>query len=209
MVLELDLPTTVQGSGGLTVDGASPELLADLLEAYSALLARVSPHISESMAPGLGREEIVERLGDEGLVVHEELIVWWMWRNGHIPGIGHGLRQSQHSLEEVLLYRARDVERNFAFMPSSGWLRIAGSMRHSVAVGFDPAAALPPVRRISPEHDAAPEVTHRQAISLCTFVTWKLVAIEKGWDRYNQSTGFWELVDYEAIPFEWRLTGIV
>uniref|UniRef100_UPI00286A1DFD hypothetical protein n=1 Tax=Pseudolysinimonas sp. TaxID=2680009 RepID=UPI00286A1DFD len=76
------------------------------------------------------------------------------------------------------------------------------------AVCCDDTDGPPLVKGLHVEYAHSPEVTHAQAVSLCTFVTWQLVAIEEGWNRYDPESGFWKLENWEAFPLEWRLTGI-
>jgi hypothetical protein len=207
----MDLPQTIMSPYGLTVEGAGPELLRELLAEYGSVLQRTSPHIWASMAPGLTRGEIVRSLEEVGLPAQEELIVWWTWRNGHIPMVPHGLGFPQYSLHEALRYREDDEDFAFELLPSPSWLRIAGQgLKYSVGVNHDPELDALVVRGLSPEHDGLYGlVTHGQAISICTFMTWHLLAIEEGWNAYDPSTGFWRVVQPEKYPLEWLLTGLV
>lgn len=209
MVLELNLPTTFLGEHGLTVEGAGPALLAELLGQYEAILKRTSPHIWESMLPGLPRDEIVAELDFAGLEVHEELIVWWTWRNGHTPGVPNGLRNPQFSLDLALKFRERDELQEFRSLPSESWMRIAGEgMKRSIVIDTDPTARLPLVCQVMPEVDGDPPIAPALAMSLCTHVAWKLVAIDEGWDRYDSDSGFWKMEQWQSVPREWRDTGL-
>jgi hypothetical protein len=102
-----------------------------------------------------------------------------------------------------------DAERDFMFLRSSSWIPISGAgLREAVAVCCDETDEPPLVKGLHVEYAHSPEVTHAQAVSLCTFVAWQLVAIEQGWTRYDTESGFWKLENWEAFPFEWRLTGV-
>lgn len=211
MCPRLILPRTVPSERGLTVEGASPELLSELLTEYGTILKRTSPQIWESSLPGLPREQIIDGLGSAGLPPSEELIAWWTWRNGHAPGTPHGLRNPQLSLRAALSLRSDDEDTAYEMLPSQSWLRVAGEgLKRSIGVSCEEDLNPPSVRSIAPEFDRQHgRVTHGQAVSLCTFVAWQLVAIEEGWNRYDPESGFWKLENWEGIPLEWRLTGIV
>ena len=209
--LKMNLPHTIHAEHGLTVEGAGPELLSELLDEYESILKRTSPRIWESLLPGLSRDQIVTALESEGLKAPEELIVWWSWHNGHREGFPHGLRNSQYSLSTALQLRAVDHETAFEWLPSPRWFRVAGEGgKHSIAVSCDPEIDPPWVRSITPEFNLEHEQGPRgRAVSLCTYVTWLLFGIEKGWNRFDPMTGFWRLEDYSAFPEDWRLTGII
>lgn len=209
----MTLPQTVMSEHGLTVEGAGPELLAELLAEYGSILRRTSPHVWESMVPGLTRDEIVKGLEGVGLPAPDELVAWWTWRNGHVPGVPHGLSfpLPQYSLEQALRYREDDEDFAFELLPSDSWLRVAGEgLKRSVGVNHDSTIDALVVRGLAPEFDGLyGKVTHGQAVSMCTFMTWQLVAIDEGWNKYDSSTGFWRVVHPEEYPLEWLLTGLI
>lgn len=204
------LPTTYRTDQGLTVEGASPELLAELLDAYEYEIKRRSPDAWVSAKPGLSADEIVGQMTAAGLSVPEEAVVWWSWANGHRLDATWRIRHPQISLETALEYYDQDARYNFEHLPGPLWIRVAGPQRNS-AVGIDCASTDGPpiVRWIDPELGTGPaRLSDRQAVSLCTPVTWWLMAIENGWWKYDKS-GFWRVPDLHAYPAEWRLMNLL
>jgi len=100
---DMGLPVLRRVPGWLTVDGAGPDLLQELLDRYEAEIRQRCVPLWESMRPGLSRGEIVDRLGAAGLPAPEELVVWWMWHDGHeLPHHGGLLGREQISLASAV-----------------------------------------------------------------------------------------------------------
>lgn len=193
---------------GLSVEGAGPDLLRELLAEYGSILQRTSPHIWESMVPGLSRDEIVGALENVDLPAPEELIVWWTWRNGHIPMVPHGLSLQQNSLQRSLDLRWEDEGMEPAMVPGMDWIRVTGDgFRHTIATRCVDTDGPLLVRYCDPELNIEfGPVPDGCVLSLSTVMTWRLVAMREGWYRYDPSRGFWGWVDYGSVPAEWRKT---
>lgn len=207
----MKLPETYMSEHGLTVEGAGPELLAELLVEHEEVLRRTDPQSLESLRPGLSREEIVAGFEGIGLPVPEELIAWWTWRNGHIPMVRHGLSPARNSLEQAVELWWEDE--GFAFELSHGptWVRVEGeNLRHSTTVLCDDSVQGLLIRYCDPElnFDFGP-LPDRCVVSLSTLMTWRLVAIREGWCRYDSSIGVWQMVEYASVPEEWRRTRLI
>lgn len=207
----MHLPQTIMSPNGLTVEGAGPELLGELLAEYEAILARTDPRSLASLQPGLTRDDIVQRLDGVGLPAPEELLVWWMWRNGFPPMTPHGLVNPQMSIEFALIFRDDDEGMYFENLPSPSWLRVLGDdWSHAIGITCDESIDPPWVRTVHPEFNV-PDVLgpEYRAVSLCTAMTWHLRSIHEGWVRFDPESGRWKWENYAAVPAEWRATGVV
>jgi hypothetical protein len=210
-VVRVKLPDTYRTERGFTVEGAGPELLAELLDAYEFEIRRRSLEAWVSAKPGLAVEEIVELMSSVGLPVPDEAIVWWSWGNGHRLDRTWRIRFPQMALETAIENYAIDRDRyNLALLPGPQWIRVAGIDRSSaIGIDCDPSHELPLVRLLDPELGNGPaRLTDRQAVSLCTPVTWWLTGMANGWMEFDQ-TGFWRIRDLDAYPAEWRLTNLI
>jgi hypothetical protein len=204
---ELILPATISTADGLTVEGAGPELLEELLDAYAFELKKSSPAIYDSMLPGLSVDQIHDLLGEIGVVPSPELLVWWGWRNGHVPFFGHGLNHDQMSLETAIkLYKDESLGTNhWEWNPN--WIRIAGEGNSGDAARWNDNQGATFVRHVSTFDIGTQddESILRQVVSICTPVTWWLYAIAEGWDSFDVSSGFWDY-DESKYPPDWRVT---
>jgi hypothetical protein len=206
----MKIPETSSTDGGLIVEGADADLLAALLDAYGFELRRQSTQTWESMKPGRSRQEVVDLLSSAGVEPLDELVVWWAWRDGFLPGasrigVGHPLLR----LEQALFFRREDEQLAFELLPDPSWIRVGGDgMRDSIAVSFADSSDPPVVRFLDPEIGDRPG---RDVISLCTPVAWWLTGLERGWTRFDETWNAWrmEQVDWERFPAEWKLTGLV
>jgi hypothetical protein len=203
------LPATYLTMAGFTVEDASSDLLAELLDAYDfELKARAAP-VWEALLPGLSRGEIEDRLGQAGVEPPEELIVWWTWHNGLRPGVPNALRRPQMSLEFSLALRADDDLGLEPHQWDPAYIRVAGEgAKSSIAVSCATPVPPPLVRSVAWEFGGTQGAgIHRQVISLCTPVTWWLLALSKGWTTFDPSDITWD-IDDDAFPYEWRLTAM-
>jgi len=204
------LPNTYRTERGFTVEGAGPGLLAELLDAYKFEIRRRSPEALASMKPGLPEADIRSQLAAVGLSAPEEAVAWWSWGNGHRLDRTWRVRFPQISLETAIDYYVIDRDRySFELLPGPQWLRVAGIDRSSaIGIDCDPAHDVPQVRLIDPELGNGPaRLSDRQAVSLCTPVTWWLTAMARGWMEFDES-GFLRVTDLDAYPTEWRLTNL-
>jgi hypothetical protein len=89
------------------------------------------------------------------------------------------------------------------------WIRVAGEGSRSVAVRCD-ERAVPLVRYVDPEFTGSQdwESAQHQVVSLCTVVTWQLLAIAKGWTVFDQRSGLW-VTDWDRYPLEWKFTDLI
>lgn len=211
-----ELPRTIRTPEGLTVEGASPELLAELLVQYEETLEGLRPGCGAIFRPGLSRDEIVDRFEPLGYVPNEEVIQWWGWHDGlHLD------REFVRPLGDAPLHldsaiaMARAAHPHVVAPPE--WL--IGSWHPSwvyfdytgtLAIRADRELTPPPVRPHQPEmgdHTQDAEAP-AQVISLCTPVTWWITAIQEGWFRWNDDIdNFWKYGD--EYPTEWWETRLV
>ena len=56
-------------------------------------------------------------------------------------------------------------------------------------------------------HGTQRDDTVRQVVSLCTPVTFLLLALAKGWSTWDKANSDWAVRDHE-VPVEWRLLGM-
>jgi len=185
-------------------------MLVELLRMWDETLERHAPASWASLAPGLARTDISRRLEALGIAAPEELIVWWEWHNGHLPGVQHGLRPAQMSLSQA---ESDYMGMSLGHGPDqwdSHWVEVAGEgWKWSIAVRCATAGEVV-VRGISPELGVTTHGDHptRQAISLCTLVVLWLHAIDAGWYRANEQTGFLDY-SWDGMPAEWLHSGLV
>jgi len=190
------------------VDGASADLLTELLDAYEFELKSRAEQVWESLLPGLSRDEIQDGLGEAGLAAPEELVVWWSWHNGHRYGAPTGLRHPQMSLAFALDLRQSDDLGMEPHQWDPSFVRVAGEgSKSSIAVSCANRVPPPMVRAVAAEFGGTQGAAgHRQVLSLCTPVTWWLLALTKGWSTFDP-TNFWDIND-EEFPYEWTLTAM-
>ena len=209
------LPPTVRVLDGLTVEGASPGLLSELLEAYSFELKARDRMTFDALLPGLEPEEIHEKFATIGLEPPEELVVWWGWRNGFRLGNYVGARPLQLTVAQaVRLYEAETLgittpATHDPLVWNPSWIRVAGGGSRSVAVRCG-QRAVPLVRYVDPEFTGSQdwESAEHQVVSLCTVVTWQLLAIAKRWTVFDQRSGIW-VTDWDRYPLEWQITDLI
>jgi hypothetical protein len=207
----MKIPKTYATEHGLTVEGASPELLAELLDTYAYEIYQRNPEAWEGMSPGLSPDDIVEELTAEDIPASEEATVWWSWTNGYRPDRPPLLSNPPLPLGSAIesYVTDRDIYK-FELLPGPNWIRVTGLDRStSIALHCDDGDGLPLVCRIAPAvkvgngpHDLRP------VVSLCTPVTWWLTALDKGWMRFDDH-GYLRVPDMTAYPTEWRLTGLI
>ena len=143
------LPETTRTPEGFTVEGASPELLTDLLDAYAFELRSRSRRIYDLMMPGLSAAEIQDSFGAIGLVPPAEAVVWWQWRNGYRAMIGHGMRHAQLTLADATaLYRGRSLG-TAEDQWNPDWILVAGEANSGDAICCRPSDKPPLVRSVS------------------------------------------------------------
>lgn len=195
-------------SRGLMIEGAGPQLLADLLEEYENILRATSPAIANSLLPGRDREEIVRLFAVVDLQPPEELLVWWSWHDGSVPGIPTGIRNWPMSLKDSLDLRREDTFGSDFGQSRPEWIRVAGEANGSLSVSC--GLEVPPlVRRVSTfSFGTQPHEIDNQVVSLCTPIAWWLQAHENGWIAFDPSAEIWKW-DFRQFPREWLATDVV
>ncbi|NEM92312.1 hypothetical protein [Galbitalea soli] len=207
----MSLPQTYRTELGFTVDGASPALLRNLLDDFATALVRVGVPVDTLFRPGRPEAEVCAECAGQGLVPTEELIIWWGWRDGVTQGLpAEYFPRDFLSLERSMQnYDDEDKGLDVALWNPS-WVRLAGHPR-GIAVLTDPA--MPPlVRGVHKGGFGTNDVgTTSQVVSLCTPVTWWILAIANGWWRWIPAAdgfGHWEYAR-DSLPLEWQFTSLV
>lgn len=205
----MQLPETYRSELGLTVAGASPELLAELLVALSFETRRLGAPIDDALQPGVSRQYVIDRLGELGLPAPEELITLWTWRNGTRPGMIGGQGLGLLPIESaVSIYPTDNLgDGHFSWHPA--WITVLGPGNFSISVDTREVDHPPLVRSTDPARGTADDEPENQVVSLCTPVTWWVLARVKGWTHWERSTGIgvW-LADRDMFPMEWWLTQV-
>lgn len=207
----MKLPDTFRTPDGFTVEGASPELLAELLNEYESELSSAGVPVSRALAPPADAEALVAAFESQGLNLPEELRVWWAWHNGLVQTAPRvPTRFNFLPFEQALRIYDESTFGTDSFSWHRGWLKITRG-NNALAVRCD-AHGSPLVRFVSPTGaSTAPEDTETQVVSLCTAVSWWITAIRKGWAFRDPSAGEWAewQLDTSEGPFEWLLTGVI
>jgi hypothetical protein len=201
-----DLPRLLEGPHGLVTEGASPDLLRQLLDLCDRELRQRARPVYDSLRPGLPADVIKRAFARYSLEPNEEAIAWWEWHDGLTQMTGFGLRIEPLPLEAALKLRTENglgLERS-DWNPN--WVRVAGTYGGwSMALDFKTTAS-PAVRTVDHEldHTTQDEPAERQMISLCTPVVMWITQLQQGWSRFDTSVpGNW-IVDWEPAPPSWR-----
>ena len=143
---------------GPLVEGASPELLRELLEQYEEKLVALGAPVRETMLPGIGRDEVESKLALRGLACPDEIAVWFGWHNGYNragmrhPGIplifnaslDRSLKAYDDSTREFALAWEKGINyASLAYGATEGWLRLQG-ISDAIAVECVNPGAEPP-----------------------------------------------------------------
>ena len=210
MVHVITLPETTRTPSGFTVERASAGLLSELLDEYSFQLKKRSPNVFDAMLPGLSKTEIEQRLGEIAINPPDEVYVWWQWKNGFRPMSGYGDKIGQMRLSSAVKhYRDWHLGTDVGDW-NPDWIPVAGTFNDAVAVCCRSAENPPRVRAVSTFEIGTQDsegIAH-QVVSLCTPVTWRLIAIAKGWDEWEPITATWGWDD-SRYPLEWKLTNLM
>jgi len=204
------LPETTRVAEGLTVVGASPDMLRELLEAYDWECTRAGASFADAYAKGLSASEIEDRFAAIGIVPPAELIVWWSWYDGLIPGNQPGPFWEQISLDTAIaIYKGQDVGL-FEDQWNPDWIRVAGwGANVGVAVSCATSDIPPLVRQVAPgERSTQPTDDEDQVVSLCTPVAWWCLGLAKGFSVWDAEKGQFR-TDIREYPREWRHTGLL
>lgn len=210
------LPRIVATADGPKADPAGPDVLAQLLTWYETELVAAGVPLDKWLRPGIDRDEVTARLAEVGLVVNEELIVWFGWHNGRVRDeevvnmSGRALPNLEPaSLDEAIArYRALVLDfvpptmafedapldaKYFTYGVGKGWLRL-GSDNHGCAVNCSEAPHLTPKIRYAAEDYWYEENEEKyQAVSICTWITWSLENLRSGAYSWNSSEQLWNV----------------
>jgi hypothetical protein len=195
----MKLPDTIGSPDGPTVEGASAELLGELLRELDRELEKAGFPVSRFLSTGTSEGRVRDSLANLGLVAPDELVAWFTWHDGRepseqgryfVPGF------SLWSLAKVVSsYQDPDYEphgiEEWEWDP--GWLHFAGP-NVGLAMRCDGDPADPPlVRNVASDSEfgTQPDQTSRQVVSLCTPVTWWIDSLQQGWYEWNSGVGRW------------------
>jgi hypothetical protein len=202
----MGLPSTFLTPAGFTVEGASAELLEELLATYDReSIARGVP-VLDAYAPGIARAEIEDSLAELGLVAPEELIIWWGWHDGRMPGAKPISRIDPIGLStSIEFYNSESLGDGTDDEWNADWLRIGGDGVNGMAISCHPNSAPPLIRYVDWEYGTNEVGIDQQVVSLCTPVTWWLTAIAEGWREWDALPQYWGY-DTSRYPLEWAIT---
>jgi hypothetical protein len=208
----MTIPNTYRAAEGLTVEGASPELLRDLLQQYESDIRKAGVRTKDVLLPGLSEREIRRQFGDIGIEPPEELLVWWGWHNGINQRYTGATRFNFLPLEAAIATYSSDPHGTDIHSWNPQWIRVA-DYSAGIAVKCENRTIPPLVRYVSAwTSGTQDDETEAQVVSLCTPVSWWLLAIEKGWAKFQPGVGpggggQWTQT-IRAFPFEWDLTAL-
>jgi hypothetical protein len=176
----MELDAFVDTGHGLTVLGASPDYLDELLARYSVLQRTAGYDPEEFLLPGLSRAQIIDAWAERGVQAPEEAVRLWQWHNGYPPGRYPGT--SQDSLEKALgRYDAEEKGRG-DFLWSPDWITVAMNGGYAMNTVSDPPLVWGSDAVIDPDTWDP----NRQVISFCTVVAIGIYAREQGFYHLNE-----------------------
>jgi hypothetical protein len=201
------LPETTGSHRGVSVLGASADLLKDLLETFEYQLRKAGVPVDQLLRPGASRAAVQEEFRSSGLNAPEEVIALLGWHNGRYETIEAASALpvfSVRSLEYLAADRKRAVSRPIGFGEwewNPNWVHVMGD-QFGLAVCCSDDPENPPLVR-STDDDGAGQTqdwqTERQVVSLCTPVTWWIDSMRRGWYVWNKESGTWHR-DQQAQP---------
>jgi hypothetical protein len=180
-----ELPSIEFVDGVARARGSSPTLLRELLELLDRELGAAGVAVEAAFNPGLPRDAVEKALHSAGLAVPEEVVVWFGWHNGAADGPGQPIPNfypvpltaalSIHTIWDQAP-EGEDPDA-WALFAGKGWLRL-GADNFSVAVDCRTADDPPLIRQPTYDFDLASG--RHQAVSLCTWVTWRILGLRNG-----------------------------
>lgn len=197
----MELDAFINTGRGLTIRGASPDYLDELLAEYSALQRAAGYDPDRFLLPGLSRAQIVDAWAARGVQAPEEAIRLWQWHNGSPPGEYPGT--DQDSLEKALgRYDAEEKGRG-EFLWDPDWITVGGDGTYSMSTVSEP----PLIRSSNSVLDPETWDPNRGTISFCTVVAIGIYAREQRFYRLNDA-GLPSALDAPWPP-ELRVTGLL
>lgn len=203
----IELPETIGTSHGPSVDGASPALLQELLEAFQDALAHQGVPVERFLSPGTSPERVRSRLNDIGLRAPDELVAWFGWHDGpkRMPGSASVLpRFLFWSLDEAISMHVSprgQPKGTEDWQWNPAWLQIMGD-GNGLAIHCAEDPTEPPLVRaltMDGEYGTQPKKTLRQVVSLCTPVAWWTEAVSENWYRWDAKSQLWD-IDEQKQP---------
>jgi hypothetical protein len=196
------LPETIGSSRGLTVEGASAALLADLLVDFEAELRAHGVPVDRYLRPGATADAVRAEFASAGLVAPEEAICWFQWHDGRyeVPGSERALPVfDAWSLDYLKLDREDPNSQTRGYGRwdwNPNWIHIMGE-QVGLAMSCAGEPAEPPLVRMVAAGLAGTQDddTESQVVSLCTPVTWWIDSIRRGWYVWDRSAGAWSRDD--------------
>jgi len=191
------IPEIAMTPDGPTVEGASAELLSELLGEYQREAER---HVGLfEMPAGLAESDVRGALQYVGLACPDELVVLFGWHNGSAPNSSRPspfdrippvpLRYT--SLQEcITAYQgwrendAESLEAGFSGGAGPDWLPLAGGFA-TIAVRCANDQGAPLVKSTSADASA------HQVRSLCTLIAWQIQGMASGAYSADEN-GVWE-----------------
>jgi hypothetical protein len=209
------LPETIGTPRGPSVEGASPALLAGLLDEFETELVRVGVPVDDFLRPGAHTDFVREVFDRNGLVAPDEAVVWFSWHDGptRVPGGNQPLPLfDTWSLDEADDRRHSDGAQQMGSGPDDwdpNWFQIIGPNAGIAIDCSEPPQRPALVRALSHTREMGTqrEQTLQQVVSLCTPVTWWIEAIREGWYEWFPELNGWEY-DSMAQPSIRRLRGL-
>jgi len=178
---------------GPSLVGSSPRRLGDLLEELEDEIDGEGLEFRSHFRRGVSPELVRERLLSHDLFASDELCIWFGWQDGAFddgaPGIFPNFIPA--GLDRALGGRAHlnvgdDVLDGYGL--SGNWLSL-GLSTVGLAVECVQEPLAPRIRYANEEF--AFEPTQFRALSLCTFVAWRLYGIASGGYVWNPEKGMW------------------
>jgi hypothetical protein len=193
------LPPTIGTPRGVSVEGASADLLAELLHELEREVRNQGVPLDRFLRPGASRVDIVSEFTLAGLVAPEEAIVLFEWHDGRleVPGAFSALPVFPlWSLEYLAGFLARTSfpPRGFGQWEwNPNWAHIMGDQNGLAMCCADDPESPPLVRFVSDDGSTSTQDgdTTYQVVSLCTPVTWWIDSIRRGWYRWDANSGTW------------------
>ena len=196
----MELPETVETAEGLSVSGASAELLEGLLEEFENELSRAGVPVEQSLAPGLERDQVARVFDRLGLPVPDEIAVWFAWHNGVVdlslwsrvfPRFEFypiDVVESRYSNEGGQPLGYKDGEWN------PNWIHLLGDNNGVAFECRGPTSAAPRVRPIESTGEWGTQVDNGfcQVVSLCTPVAWWIESLRKGEFTWHPQARAWD-----------------
>jgi hypothetical protein len=193
------LPDTIGTPAGPSVEGASSELLGELLQELESELREVGVPVDTAFRSGASAPQLRAAFASIGIAVPDEIVVWFGWHDGVNRPIGNRV------LPIFEMWSSEDAIRNYvnpkgapkgseSWQWNPEWLHFVGD-NNGIAVSCGGnLEATPRIRRISAglEWGTQADDTLHQVVSLCTPVTWWIESLRNGWYEWDRHLQGWD-----------------